>query len=244
MAELVRLKVDVIVAGGGAAAWRAALQATSTIPVVVPLMGDPVASGLAGNLARPDRNITGLSQLEDAVMAKRLEFLKAIVPRAQRVAVLSEATVQQWLVDAAIAAARSLGVRPHVFSVKGVDDFEGAFSAAKAAGADGLVVHASAFFNNHRHRLVALSEHHRLAAVFENRSFTEIGGLMSYGVNIEEMYRGAARHVDRILKGAKPADLPIEQATKVELAINLKTAKALGLTIPPSLLLRADQVID
>jgi len=246
MAELVRLKVDLIVAGGGGPAARASKQATSTIPIVAVLLGDPVASGFASSLARPGGNITGQSQQETEINAKRLELLKAILPKVKRVAMLSDlpADSRGILVDAGEAAARSLGLRLQVLGVSRVEEFEGAFAAAKAAGAEGLVVHASAFFNYHRQRLINLAAQNRLPTVFENRGFAEAGGLISYGINIEEAYRSAAKYVDKILKGANPADLPIEQPTTFELVINLRTAKMLQVTIPQTLLVRAAQILQ
>ncbi|MGH8692595.1 MAG: ABC transporter substrate-binding protein [Burkholderiales bacterium] len=247
-AELVRLKVDVIVAGGGTAGARAAKQATSTIPIVTPLVGDPVASGLVSSLARPGGNVTGQSQVDTQIIAKRLELLKAILPKAERVAMLRDSTVEsrsvQIVVDASEAAARSLGLRLQVLSVSRADEFDSAFAAAKASGAEGLVVPASAFFNYNRRLLIDLAERHRLPAVFENREFPETGGLMSYGVNVVEMYRNVAKYVDKILKGAKPTDLPVEQPTAFELVINLRTAKALQLSIPQTVLVRADRIIE
>ena len=248
MADLIDLKVHVIVAGGGGSAVRAAVKATSVIPIVVPVMGDPVVSGLVRSMARPGGNLTGQSQVEADISAKRAELFKAILPRAERVAVLRDSgeeprSAQNW-VDPAVAAARSLGLRPQVVSASGVEDLEAAFAAAKAGGAEGLIVPASAFFNNHRQRIVDLSLRYRLVGVFENRGFAEVGGLISYGVNIAEMYRDAARYVDKILRGAKPADLPIEQATRFELVINLRTAKVLQVPIPQTLLIRADRVVE
>ena len=247
-AELIRLKVDLIVAGGGAVAVRAAKQATSTIPIVMPLVGDPVASGLVSSLARPGGNVTGQSQQEEEINAKRMEFLKAILPKAERVAVLRDSRGDprsvQVQVNAVEAAARSLGLRLQVLSVSRVEEFDGAFAAAKDAGAEGLIVPASAFFNYNRRRLIDIAAQNRLVAVFENRDFADDGGLISYGVNIGEMWRSAAKYVDKILKGAKPADLPVEQPTTFELVINLRTAKALQLTIPQTLLVRADRIIE
>ena len=247
-AELIRQKVDLIVVGGGTLAVRAAKQATSTIPIVMPLVGDPVASGLVSSLARPGGNVTGQSQQEEEINAKRMDILKVILPKAQRVAVLRDSRGDprsvQIQVDAAVAAARSLGLRPQVLSVSSVEEFEGAFAAARDARAEGLIVPASAFFNFNRQRLVDLAARNRLVAVFENRDFADAGGLISYGVNIGEMWRSAAKYVDKILKGAKPADLPVEQPTTFEFVINLKTAKALGIAIPQALLISANHVLQ
>ena len=247
-AELVRLKVDVIVAGGGTAGVRAAKQATSSIPIVMPLVGDPIASGLVSSLARPGGNVTGQSQMETELIAKRVELLKLVLPKAAQVAILRDSTADQRatqvIVDAAEAAARTQGLLLQVFKVGRVEEFEGVFAAAKAAGAEGLAVPASAFFNYNRRHLIDLAAKYRMPAVFENREFAESGGLISYGIDVVRMYRSAARYVDKILKGAKPADLPVEQPTTYELVINLRTAKALQLPMPSTILVRADRLIE
>jgi putative tryptophan/tyrosine transport system substrate-binding protein len=243
IAELIRLKVDVLVAGGGTAGARAAKRATGTIPIVMPVMGDPVAAGLVASLARPGGNITGLSMLNTEISAKRVELLREVLPKVERVAVLRDPAAPQADVDATQAAARTLGLRLQFLSASRPEEFQGAFQAARQAGAEALIVLASGFFNTQRRRLVDLAAQSRLIAVWEHRDFADTGGLMSYGPNLLDMNRRAATYVDKILKGAKPADLPIEQPTKFELVINLKTAKALGLTIPASVLARADEVI-
>jgi putative tryptophan/tyrosine transport system substrate-binding protein len=247
-AELVALKVDVIVAAG-TPATLAAKQATRTIPIVFAVAADPVTSGLVANLARPGGNVTGLSILAPELVGKCLEQLKQAVPGVRRVAVLwhsgglGERTEKDML-KAAEVAARALGVRPQFVEARGPDDFDRAFSDMTRARADALTVLTSVMFLSERRRLVELAAQNRLPAVYPWREGVDAGGLMSYGANVADNYRRAAAYVDKILKGAKPADLPVQQPTKFELVINLKTAKALGLTIPPSLLQRADEVIQ
>jgi putative ABC transport system substrate-binding protein len=241
-AELLRLNVDVIVAGGGTPAARAAKQATSATPIVI-FATDPVTAGLVASLARPGGNLTGFASLNPEMSAKRLGLLKEAFPKVERVAVLCDpADIGE--AGAIDAVARSFGGRVQVLSVGRVEEFNGAFEAARRARAEALIVCASPFFNTHRKQVVNLAEQHRLAAIYEHRDFVAAGGLMSYGPNLAEMYRGAARFVDKILKGAKPADLPVEQPTIFEFVVNLKTARALGLTIPPAVLARADEVIE
>jgi putative ABC transport system substrate-binding protein len=248
-AELVALKVDVIFAGGGTPSSLAAKQATRTIPIVFPTAADPVTSGLVTSLARPGGNVTGLSAFSPELVGKRLELLKQAVPGVSRVAVLwqpggqGERTDKDMLKRADVAA-RALGVRLQVVEVRGPADFDRAFSVMTKARAGALTVLPSNIFSNERRRLVDLAAKNRLPAVYPWREFVDAGGLMAYGANRADGYRRAATYVDKILKGAKPADLPVEQSTKFELVINLKTAKALGLTIPPSLLARADEVIQ
>jgi len=242
--EFLRLNVDVIVAGGGTNAALTVKQATSTTPIIVPAASDPVAGGLVASLARPGGNVTGLSMLNTEIGAKRLDLLKEVFPKIERVALLCGPIGAPGEAGAIEAAARSLGIRLQVLSVTRAEEFEAAFEAAKRARAEALVVCASAFFNAHRKRLVERAGQKRLAAIYEHREFADAGGLMSYGPNITEMYRSAARYVDKVLKGAKPADLPVEQPTRFELVVNRRTARALGLTIPQSVLVRADEVID
>jgi putative ABC transport system substrate-binding protein len=243
-AELLRLNVDVIVAGGGTGPAMAARQATRTTPIIV-FVPDPVAAGLVSSLARPGGNVTGLSMQIMEIGSKRLDLLRAVFPKIERVAVLCDAADMSEA-GAIEAAAPALGNRSRVQVLRAsrVEEFEGAVAAAKRARAEALIVCASGFFTAHRKRLIDLAGQHRLAAIYEHRDFATAGGLMSYGRSIVEMYRSAATFVDKILKGAKPADLPVEQPTKFELVINLKTAKTLGLTIPPALLSRADEVIQ
>jgi ABC-type uncharacterized transport system substrate-binding protein len=247
-AELVALKVDVIVAGGTPHAL-AAQQATRTIPIVVTGAGDPVTSGLVTSLARPGGNVTGLSNLRPDLVGKCLEQLKQAVPGVSHVAVLwqpggrRERTEKDMLKEAEVAG-RALGVRLQFVEARGPADFDRAFSDTTRARAGALTVLPSTMLNNERRRLVDLAAKNRLPTVYALREAVDVGGLMSYGPNGADMYRRAATYVDKILKGAKPGDLPVEQPTKFELVINLKTAKALGLTIPPSVLGRADQVIQ
>jgi putative ABC transport system substrate-binding protein len=247
-AELVALKVDVIVAGGRPPAL-AAKQATSALPIVFAVAADPVADGLVTSLARPGGNVTGLSNLAPELVGKRLELLKQAVPGVSRVAVLwqpgarSERTDKDML-KAADVAARTLGVRLQFVEARGPADFDRAFSDMTRARADALTVLPSPMFINERRRLVDLAAKNRLLAVYPLREYVDAGGLMAYGAHLADLFRRAATYVDKILKGAKPADLPVEQPATFELVINLKTASALGLTIPPSLLGRADEVIQ
>jgi putative tryptophan/tyrosine transport system substrate-binding protein len=249
-AELVALKVDVIVAGGGTAGVLAAKQATKTIPIVFASgASDPVSSGLVTSLARPGGNVTGLTGLGPELVGKVLELLTQAVPGVSRVAALwqpgtlGERTEKDML-KRAEDTGRALGVRLQFVEARGPDDFDRAFSDMTRARAGALAVLGSAMFFNERRRLVDLAAKHRLPAVYPWRDGVDAGGLMSYGPNGPDLFRRAAAYVDKILKGAKPADLPVEQPTKFELVVNLKTAKALGLTIPQTLLLRADQVIE
>ena len=247
-AELVSLKVDVIVAAVTAAAL-AAKQATRTIPIIFPAVSDPVATGLVASLARPGENATGLSFFAPELVGKSMDPLKEAVPGVSRIAVLWQPPALaehqgKALLKAAEVAARTFRVRLQVVEARGPDDFERAFSEMTGARADALIVLTSATFVEARRRLVDLAAKSRLPAMYPLREFVDAGGLMSYGPNILDQFRRAATYVDKILKGAKPADLPVEQPTKFELVINLKTAKALGLTIPASVLVRADQVIE
>jgi len=245
-AELVSLKVDVIVAVGLIGA-QAATEATKTIPIVmVGVAADPVGTGLVASLARPGGNITGLTLISSELGGKRLELLKTVVPRVSRIAVLSNPTVQASALQMreTEVAARVLGVQLQSLEVRGPEDFETAFQAATRAGAGALITVDDALIFTHRARTVELAAKSRLPAIYGYWEFVDAGGLMSYAANLVDQYRHAATYVDKILKGAKPVDLPVEQPTKFELVINLKTAKALGLTIPQSVLLRADQVIE
>jgi putative ABC transport system substrate-binding protein len=247
-AELVALKVDVIVAPNTVAAL-AAKQATRALPIVFAAPADPVASGLVTSLARPGGNVTGLSNLAPELVGKGLELLTQAVPGLTRVAVLwhpgglGERTEKDML-KAAEVAARALGVRLQVVEARGPADIDRAFSQMTRARAGALTVLTTPMLLAERRRLVDLAAKHRLPAVYTSREFVDAGGLMSYGANVADLLRRAATYVDKILKGAKPADLPVEQPTKFELVINLKTAKALGLTIPQSLLGRADEIIQ
>jgi putative ABC transport system substrate-binding protein len=247
-AELVALKVDVIVAGSTPNAL-AAKQATRTIPIVFLSSGDPVADGLVTSLARPGGNVTGLSTLTPERVGKCLELLTQAVPGVSRVAVLwqpgavGERTEKDTLKGAEVAA-RALGVRLQFVEARGPADIDRAFSDVTRARAGALTVWTNAMFVAERRRLVALAAKNRLPAVYTLREFVDVGGLMSYGHSQADLNRRAATYVDKILQGAKSADLPVEQPTKFDLVINLKTAKALGLTIPPSLLARADHVVE
>ncbi len=247
-AELVRLRVDVIVtlATPGALAAR---RATNAIPIVVVAMADPVRDGLVASLARPGGNITGSTFLGPELVPKRLELLKEAVPGASRVAVLwhpevySERTMTDMLKETE-GAARTLGVQLQALGARGPNDFAGAFAAMRRGRADALIVFPSPMFYYEHRRIVDLAAKARLPAVYPWREGVDAGGLMGYGASIPDLFRRAATYVDKILKGTKPADLPVEQPTRFELVVNLKTAKALGLTFPQTILVRADQVIQ
>ena len=244
-AELARLKVDVIVTAGTAAA-RAAKDATATIPIVMATGGDPVGLGLVATLGRPGGNVTGLTTLSRELSAKRLEILREALPHTSRIGLLwhrtsdIDALTRRETEEAARAAKVSLTIQ----GVDGPADFDRAFGAIVADGAGGLLVASSAVFYGYRRRLAELGLKHRMATVFVFREYVEAGGLMAYGPSYVELFQRAAGYVDRILKGARPADLPVEQPTTFELAVNLKTAKALGLTLPPSVLARAAEIIE
>ena len=240
-AEIVRLKVDVIVAAP-TPAIRAAQQATRTIPIVMAFSGDPVGEGFVAGLARPGGNITGLSATVAEMAAKRVEFLKAIVPKMSRVAFLSNAATVRQAVSGTEAAGQTLGVQVSTVLVRNPSELDDAFSTLKNAHVGGLIVDLT--LQEHSRQIVDLALKSRLPTVSGPREFVEAGGLMAYGPHFSDLFRRAATYVDKILKGAKPADLPVEQPTKFELVINLRTAKALGLTIPQSLLVRADEVIQ
>ena len=244
-AELVRLKVDVIVTSGEAAV-RAARQATSTIPIVMASHPDPVGTGVISSLARPGGNLTGLSIFAPDLAEKRLELIKEAVPKLSRVAVLWNPDNLGKVLEFQVtqAAARALGVTLQPVEVRKANDFDMAFSVILRKRPDALVTFVETLTLVHQTRIVDFVTRNRLPMVAELRVFSELGGLMSYGANQPELFRRAATFVDKILKGAKPADLPVEQPTRFEMVINLKTAKALGLTIPPSVLIRADQVIQ
>jgi putative ABC transport system substrate-binding protein len=245
VAELVRLKVDVLVVGTTPGAL-AAKSATRTIPIVMYAVGDPVGSGLMASLAHPGGNLTGLSLFNKEISGKRLEFLKESLPSISRVAVLTNPgnPIHAVFWKETQAAPQELGLQLQAIKIDGPEDFDDAFTAAARGRSDALLVFDDSLTLGYRTRLVALAVKHRLPTMYGLREFPDAGGLMSYGPSNFEMYRRTATYVDKILKGAKPADLPVEQPTKFELIINLKTAKSLGLTIPPSLLARADQVIE
>jgi putative ABC transport system substrate-binding protein len=244
VAELVGLKVDVLVAPAGPAAL-AAKNATQTIPIVM-MTADPVGLGLIGSLSRPGGNVTGLSFYYEAITAKKLELLKELVPGLARVGVLRNPPNPGdpifWK-EAEVAAQR-LGVALEDLEVRGPEDFEAAFATAKQRSAQALLAFDNPLTFAYRSRVTALAASSRLPVMYGSREFPDAGGLMSYGPSIIHLYRQAASFVDKILKGAKPADLPVEQPTKFELVINVKVAKALSLTVPPSLLTLADEVIE
>ena len=244
VADLIQRKVEVIVVTTTPAA-QAVKRATSTIPIVMALVADPVGSGLVASLAHPGGNVTGLSMMLTDLTAKRLQLLKEAIPRVARVAVLWNPAMP-WHPKAVAdlkAAAPSLAIELSFVSATTPEDFGRAFSAVSRAHAQALYVLDAPLFFAHRTTLLKLASRARLPAIYSERSWGDEGGLMSYGANYLDLYRRSAAYVDKILKGAKPADLPIEQPTKFELVVNLKTAKALGLTIPESVLLQADEVI-
>ena len=247
-AELVALKVDVIVTVSNTTAL-AAKQATRTVPIVFTAVANPVAAGIVTSLARPGGNLTGLASLGSELVGKRLELVKQAVPGVSRVAVLwlpgalGERTEKDMRTGADVAA-RALGLRLQFVEARGPADFDRAFSDMTSARADALTLLPSNMFLREHRRLVDLAAKNRLPAVYGSREFVDAGGLMSYGANQVDLYRSAATYVDKILKGAKPDDLPVEQSSKFELFINLKSANALGITIPKSMLARADEVIQ
>jgi putative ABC transport system substrate-binding protein len=244
-AELVRLKVDLIVAVA-APATHASKQATTTIPIVGIALSDPVGQGLVASLARPGGNVTGLATLFPELAAKRLELLKETLPGVSRVAVLWNAANPGNVLQIreTKVAAQTLGLRLQSVEVRGPEDFQGAFAAMTRGRPEALVSLADPLIFTYRTQIVDFAAKSRLPAMHPFRESVEAGGLMAYSVNIPDMFRRAATYVDKILRGAKPGDLPIEQPTKFEFVINIKTAQALGLTIPQSLLLRADQVVE
>jgi putative ABC transport system substrate-binding protein len=238
--------VDVIVVEGHTPAIQAAKNATSTIPIVMGVSGDPVKMGLVESLARPGGNVTGLSIMTPGLAPKRLELLKDAVPKLKHVAVLWNAANPVKVLDwrETQAAARALGLKLQSLEVRGPTDFQGAFDYATRDPADALVVFGDGLINSHRRQILDFAATRRSPAMYPYREFVDEGGLMSYAPSFTDLFRRAAVYVDRILKGTKPADLPVERPEKFEFVINLKTAKVLGLTIPPALLQRADQVIE
>jgi putative ABC transport system substrate-binding protein len=248
-AELVRFNVDVIVTGGSPGT-RAALQATRTVPLVMTVVGDPIDAGFVTSLARPGGNVTGLTQMSPQLSGKRLELLREALPNVSRVAVLVDAEIHRTLqffapLQQTQVAANTLGLRLQSLEVRGPNpDWDGAFRAATSQGAGALMTLPGPMIELHSKHVVDLAAKHRLPAIYPTSEFVEAGGLMSYGPDRVDLKRRAAIYVDRLLKGAKPAELPVEQPTKFDLVINLQTTKALGLTIPQSLLLRADRIVD
>jgi len=243
--ELVKAKVDIIATAGTEAAL-AAKRATSSVPIVMATGVDPVEVGLVGALARPGGNVTGVTSMQNEVAAKRVELFRQLLPRASRIAILFDAGnhASELLVRHTEAGATSLRVTLQKVSVRSLKEADAAFSVMKQDHVVAVILVASPTFLGERRRLADLAIAHRLPMMVGSREYAEAGGLVSYGTDYPELFRRAAAYIDKILKGTKPADLPVEQPTKFELVINLKTAKALGLTIPPSLLARADQVIE
>ena len=243
-AELIRLKVNVLVTTGTPAA-HAAKNATSAIPIVIGNAGDPVGTGLVASLARPGGNVTGLSVLNTELSGKRLELLKEVVPTASRIAVLLNPanSINPLQLKEIQSAGPASGVTLLSLEVKGTDDIDRAFTAMKKQRIGALIVLGDPLLETHRTRIAELAVKSQLPAIYSLAPYVEAGGLMSYGTNFDDTYRRAAVYVDKILKGAKPADLPVEQPTKFEFIINLKAAKQIGLTIPPNVLVRADRVI-
>jgi len=244
-AELVRLKVDIFVTTGPIVT-RAAKEATSTIPIVMTNEGDPVGTGFVASLARPGGNITGLSTFASELSGKRLELLRETVPKLSRVTVFGTSTLPDnaQRIREVDLAAKAFGVKLQYLDVLGPKDIETAFGAAAKGRADAMLWQvAGGVANAHRTQILELAVKSRLPAIYHNSAYVDAGGLMTYSPNATDLDRRAATYVDKILKGAKPADLPVEQPTKFELVINLKTAKQIGLTIPPNVLARADRVI-
>lgn len=244
-AELVRRKVSVIVATGGENAAIAAQKATATIPIVFAIGGDPVAAGLVVSLNRPGGNLTGLTQYTGQLEAKRLGLLREIQPTTTTIALLVNPTfalASASIKDAEEAAAPA-GVRIVTVRASSEHEFAAAFGQVLRQRAGALIVASDPFFNTRRQALVALAEQHRIPAIYEFREFAEAGGLLSYGANLAEGYRQVGLYTGRVLNGARPADLPVLQPTRFELVVNLKTARALGLTIPPAVVVRADEIL-
>jgi putative ABC transport system substrate-binding protein len=247
VAELVRLKVDIIVVTGGAPFIQAVKNATKTIPIVMVGRGiDPVEAGLVDSLARPGGNVTGITNLDIELGGKRLELLKEAVPKVARVAVLYNPTAQANVLELKEflpVAARALGLTIQPWDVRAADDFDRVFAALNKQRPDGLYVLGGPLMYANRKRIVGLALKSRLPSMYYNTAYVVAGRLMSYGADQADSYRRVSYFVDRILKGTKPADLPVEQPTKFELVINLKTAKQIGLTIPPEVLARANKLI-
>jgi putative ABC transport system substrate-binding protein len=245
-AELVARKIDVIVAAGGPSSALAAKSATSTIPIVFTAVNDPVAVGLVASLARPGGNLTGFNGMGVELMPKRLELLSELVPKADVIALLvnpNDANAERMIRDVQ-EASRVKGLQLHILKADSEGEIEAAFASLVQLHAGGLLVGPDAFFLSRRDQLVALASRQAVPAIYQWREFAAAGGLISYGASFTAIYRQVGIYVGEILKGAKPAELPVQQPTTFELVINLKTAKALGLTVPPSMLARADEVIE
>ena len=245
VAELLRLKVDLLVIGGPITA-RDALAQTKTLPIVFGAMADPVAAGFAASLARPGGNLTGLSTLGVELTAKQLELMKSLLPHASRVSMLCNpgSPTTRLVVASTREAARLLGLELQVFEARKASELTGAFAAIVAWRSAAVVIASDAVFGNELVQLSTLAAANRMPAIYNRREFALAGGLLSYGPNFSDNYRRAATYVDKILKGAKPGELPVEQPTRFDMVVNMKTAKALGITIPPTLLLRATEVIE
>jgi len=246
-ADLVRRQVAVIAATGGPGSAFAAKEATTTIPIVFVVGDDPVRLGLVGSLARPGRNLTGINFFIVELAAKRLELLRELVPKADRVAVLvdpTNATTAESTLRDVEGAARAVGLQTQVFNVTTSREIDAAFASLMRERIDMLFVPGGAFFADRRVQLVLLATRHAIPAIYPFRGFAEAGGLMSYGASLTDAYRQLGVYAGRILKGAKPAELPVVQSTKFELVINAQAARVLGLTVPPTLLARADEVIE
>ena len=244
-AELVRLRVDILVSGAGNAVTRALIQATTSIPIVMTIGSDPVAAGLVSSLARPGGMVTGLTSITGDLSGKRLELLTETILKLTRVAVLYDPGDRAKLVEfkETQVAAQALGVQIQPVEVQGPEEIGRAFSSIASWKANGLIVLKTAVTDANHNQIVELSTKNRLPTMFAESQSVERGGLLSYGPNYPDQFRRAATYVDKILKGTKPADFPVEQPTKFELVINLKAAKQIGLTIPPNVLVRADKVI-
>jgi putative ABC transport system substrate-binding protein len=244
--EIVDAKPSVLVVWGSPIVARSVKEATSTVPVVLVDVPDPVGNGLVKSLSRPGGNITGLASDGDVLLAKRVELLKHAVPRARRIGMLFNPATQRQADNARLAqaAARALGMEARIYSIRGRPELADAFSAMERDGMHAVMMLPSTFFWPYRAEVVALARRHRLPDMYSVRSYAELGGLLSYATDLYDMNRRAANYVDRILKGAKPGDLPVEQPTKFDFVVNAKTARTLGLVLPPSVLLRASEIID
>ena len=243
VSDLLEQRVVLIVTAGTQAV-SAARQATSTVPIVVAIMPDPVVLGFARSLARPGGNVTGLANLFEELTPKQLQILKELIPAAKRVALLSDRSRQDGIQSKTEAAARAIGLVPQVYYAKEPGDLDTAIKSAKSERAEGLLVLPSPSFNRNRARIAEIASRHGLPTFSESSEYVRDGGLLSYVPSFPQMYYRTATYVDRILKGEKPGDLPIERPTKFELVVNLKTAKALGIAVPQALMLRADEVVQ